>query len=197
MAVLVVHGIWDSSRRLGPLVAGLALRGVRDVHAIDLVPNTGSAPIATLGATVAREVEALRARHRVDRVDVVGFSMGALVSRWYIQRDAGKERVRRFVSISGPHAGTLTAWALPLAGARDMRRGSALLRDLEGDADPFGPVDVHCLYTPYDVMIVPATSSVLAHARTTRAFPVKMHRFMIEDGRVLDHVADLLRAHDA
>lgn len=197
MAVLVVHGIWDSSRRLGPLVAGLALRGVRDVHAIDLVPNTGSAPIATLGERVAREVEALCVRHRVERVDLVGFSMGALVSRWYIQRGAGKARVRRFVSISGPHAGTLTAWALPLAGARDMRPRSPLLRDLDGDADPFGPVDVHCLYTPYDVMVVPATSAVLRGARTTRAFPVTMHRFMIQDARVLDHVAELLRADDA
>ena len=44
---------------------------------------------------------------------VVGSSMGALVSRAYVQRFEGKQRVRRFVSISGPQHGTATAWALP------------------------------------------------------------------------------------
>ena len=47
---------------------------------------------------------------KAPRLDIVGFSMGALASRHYIQRGAGKQRVRRFVSISGPHAGTLTAY---------------------------------------------------------------------------------------
>ncbi len=192
--VLLVHGIWDSSSRLAPLAAGLTLRGVRGVHAIDLVPNDGRAPIAELGRLVAREADALAAREKAAQVDVVGFSMGALVSRWYIQRGGGKERVRRFVSIAGPHHGTATAYALPFPGARDMRPKSALLEDLETDPDPFGDVAVHCLYTPFDLMILPAKSAVLAGARSVRGFRVAMHRFMITDARVLDHVAALLRA---
>ena len=192
--VLLVHGIWDSSSRLAPLAAGLTLRGVPGVHAIDLVPNDGRAPIAELGRLVAREADALAAREKASRVDVVGFSMGALVSRWYIQRGGGKERVRRFVSIAGPHHGTATAYALPFAGARDMRPKSALLEDLARDPDPFGDVAVHCLYTPFDLMILPAKSAVLPGARSVRGFRVAMHRFMITDARVLDHVAALLRA---
>lgn len=191
-AVLLVHGIWDSAARLAPLKAGLEARGLTNVHALDLVPNDGRAPIAELGALVARAAAALGAG---GPVDVVGFSMGALVSRWYVQRGGGKERVRRFISISGPHHGTTTAYAVPFfAGVRDMRPGSELLRDLASDTDPFGPVDVHCLYTPFDLMILPAKSSVLAGARSVHEFRVPMHRFMITDGRVLDHIAALLRA---
>lgn len=193
MPVLLVHGIWDSSSRLAPLRTGLLLRGVRDVHAIDLVPNDGRAPIPVLAEIVAREAASLRAKTGADRIDVVGFSMGALVSRWFLQRGGGKEVVRRFVSISGPHRGTVTAWALPFAGTRDMRPRSALIRDLEADADPFGDVEVHCVHTPFDLMIVPAKSSVLERAASARTFPVPLHRWMIEDARVLDHVASLLR----
>lgn len=189
-AVLLVHGIWDSAERLEPLRRGLADRGIADLVAMDLQPNDGRAPIAQLSGQVAARAEALATGGR--RVDIVGFSMGALVSRHYIQRGGGKSTVRRFVSISGPHRGTLTAYGLPFDGARDMRPGSALLEGLDGDHDPWGEVEVHAVYTPFDLMILPPTSSVLAGARSVRRIGVPMHRFMIRDRRVLDHVAALL-----
>jgi triacylglycerol lipase len=189
--VLLVHGLWDSAERLSPLKVGLKVRGIDDLHALDLVPNDGRAPIAELGALVGRAVTSIAAD---GQVDIVGFSMGALVSRWYVQRGGGKERVRRFVSISGPHHGTKVALAAPfLAGVRDMRQDSDLLRDLASDTDPFGPVDVHCLYTPFDLLILPAKSAVLPTARSVREFRVPTHRSMVTNRRVLDHVAALLR----
>lgn len=192
--VLLVHGIWDSATRLDPLRTGLKTRGIADVESIDLVPNDGRAPIAVLGARVAKAAAELQRKHGCERIDLVGFSMGALVTRWFIQRGGGRSTVRRFVSISGPHGGTLTAYALPFAGVRDMRPASDLLRDLAADADPWGSVEVHCLYTPFDLMIVPAKSAVLPNARAVHRFTVPMHRFMITNARVLDSVAAILRS---
>jgi triacylglycerol lipase len=120
--------------------------------------------------------------------------MNALVSRYYLQRLGGRERVRRFVSVSGPHAGTLAAYALPLAGARDMRPGSALLQELERDADPFGAVEVHCLYTPYDAMIIPAKSGVPRAAKSVRSIAVPVHRMMITHRAAIDAIAAALHA---
>lgn len=190
--VVLVHGIWDSAARLEPLRMGLAARGITRATALDLRPNDGSAPIPELASQVDAAVREALARSGAARADVVGFSMGALVTRWWIQRGGGRQLARRFVSISGPHQGTHTARALPLRGVRDMRPDSALLRDLALDADPWGDVEVHCLYTPYDLMILPARSSVLDGARTTRAFPVKLHRWMVSDHAVLDAVAGVL-----
>jgi triacylglycerol lipase len=192
--VLLVHGIWDSAARLDPLKSGLEQRGVPVVRAMNLVPSDGRASIRELADLVASEARAFAAEQKAERIDLVGFSMGALVSRVFLHRCGGKERVRRFVSISGPHHGTWSAFALPLRGVRDMRPRSALLRDLEDDRDPFGAVDVHCVYTPFDLMILPPKSSVLPTARSVRAIPIPMHRFMISDARVLDHVASILRA---
>lgn len=190
--VLLVHGIWDSSERLAPLRRGLQARGILDVHAMDLTPNDGSARIGALAAQVAALVAARWPGG--ERVDVVGFSMGALVTRCFVQRHGGRDRVRRFVSVSGPHHGTRAAWGLPLDGAREMRPGSAFLRDLAADPDPWGPVEVHCLYTPWDLMVTPPRTAVLPGARSVTALPVKLHRWMITDPRALDAVAALLRA---
>lgn len=191
--VLLVHGIWDSTARMSALVQGLRARGVEHVRAFDLKPNDGRAPIAKLAEQVHAEAEKLSAQHPGAQLDLVGFSMGALVSRYYLQRLAGSARVRRFVSVSGPHAGTLAAHALPLPGARDMRPGSALLRDLEADVDPFGAVEVHCLYTPFDAMIVPAKSAVLRQAKSVRTLAMPLHRMMITHATAIDAIASALR----
>ncbi|AKF04845.1 lipase family alpha/beta hydrolase [Sandaracinus amylolyticus] len=192
--VLLVHGIWDRAADLDVLQRGLERRGVGPVRAMDLVPNDGRAPILALADQVAAGAEQLARAHGHDRVDVVGFSMGALVTRTYVQRLGGKSRVRRFVSISGPHRGTATAFALPFAGTRDMRPGSAFLAQLESDTDPWGDVEVHVLYTPFDLMIVPATSSRLRGARSETAMNVALHRWMIEDERAIAKIASILRA---
>lgn len=192
--VLLVHGLWDSLTRIEPLVQGLRARGFERIHGFDLRPSDGRAPISELARQVAEQVDTLRRDSGAAQVDLLGFSMGALAARCYLQRCGGREQVRRFISISGPHAGTWTAFALPYAGVRDMRPQSELLRALEADTDPFGNVEVHCIYTPYDLMIVPATSSILRQAHSTHRLPIPLHRWMIRDPRVWDLIAQLLNA---
>lgn len=192
--ILLVHGIWDTGAKLAKMRRGLEREGLGPVRAIDLRPNDGRASILELARQVERATTELSADAPDRRVDVVGFSMGALVTRAFVQRLGGKQRVRRFVSISGPHAGTMTAYALPFAGAREMRPDSALLRELAADADPWGDVEVHVLYTPYDLMIVPAASSRLGGAASETVLPIPLHRWMIEDRRAIARVAAILGA---
>lgn len=189
--VLLVHGIDDDARTLAPLADGLARAGFQDVQVVELKPNNGDAPISVLAGQVAEAAGSLRARTGRARVDVVGFSMGALVSRYYLQRLEGRNHVRRFVSISGPHAGTLMGWLRANPGARDMRPGSELLRGLATDEAPFGDVQVFSLWTPLDLMIIPAGSSRLSGARE-RTIPVILHPLMLRDGRVLRSVEEAI-----
>lgn len=191
--VLCVHGIWDTKRVFNPLAGRLAAAGWRDVEAIDLVPNNGSADLPELARQVDDAAQRLQERTGAPRIDVVGFSMGSLASRVWIQRGGGKARVRRFVSISGPHRGTLTAYFSGHPGAVSMRYGSPLLRSLEADPDPWGAIEVHVFRTPLDLMIFPSTSSRLPKS-SERTFWVAAHPFMLTDGRVLDAVQSVLAA---
>ncbi|HEX2734182.1 MAG TPA: alpha/beta fold hydrolase [Polyangiaceae bacterium] len=191
--VLLVHGIWNTAAAFDRLSERLRVTACAGC-AVSLEPNDGRAPIAQLASQLTSAVATLREQNARARIDLVGFSMGALVARYWLQRLGGAKLTRRFVSISGPHHGTWTAHCLPLVGAKQMRPGSELLRDLEADIDPFGEVDVYTLSTPYDLMIVPPASSRLAQARDHTTFPVLLHRWMLSDARVGKRVSEILSA---
>ena len=67
------------------------------------------------------------------RFDLVGYSMGGLVSRYYLQRLGGLRRVRRFITLAAPHNGSYMAYLLPNRGGEQMRPGSAFIEDLNRD----------------------------------------------------------------
>ena len=189
--VLLVHGIWDTAVQLEPLASALrSAEPSRPVESISLEPNDGSATIDVLASQVADAASEMVGS--MERLDLVGFSMGALACRYFVQRLGGRESVRKFVSLAGPHAGTWTAFAATKAGAKQMRPKSDLLCELAKDEDPWGPVEVHCLWTPLDLMIVPAGSGRLPHARSDERIAVALHRWMITDRRVLRRVCQLL-----
>jgi triacylglycerol lipase len=160
-------------------------------HAIDLVPNDGSAEIPALAAQLAAFIECV-VPSGAD-LDLVGFSMGGVVSRYYLQRLGGRERVRRFVSISSPHHGTVTAYLSRLAGARQLRPDSALLAELNADLGALATVEVTTLWTPLDLMIVPADSSRLPLGREVLV-AAPLHVLMLHDPRAIRAVTDALAA---
>ena len=173
----------------------LQREGFEHVHALTFTPNDGSARIERLAEQVRDEVVGLLMRTGDLQVDIVGFSMGALVSRTYIAMLGGSAHVHRFISISGPHAGTWNAHLLGSVerfdGVRDMKRGSAFLERL--NAFSLGATETHVIYTPLDLMIVPPRSSELLEAKTTTRIASPVHRFVIDDARVLRLLTALLR----
>lgn len=191
--VLLVHGMFGTGKDLADLQQYLAARGFSPVVAMDLSANDGSAPIADLSKEVAIAVEKLRNETGRSQVDVVGYSMGALVSRHFIQRRGGKEMVRRFVSIAGPQHGVVGGLLSNRAGALDMRPESALVRDLESDTKPFDPVEVFDFWFPLDPVIVPSFSAILKGTRLSCPFIVKSHGDMIHDNRTQAAIAEVLR----
>ena len=133
----------------------LLASGWTRVEAIDLVPNDGSAGLPRLAEQVRQAALHLQASAGGEKVDVVAFSMGALVTRYWLMRLDGKAVARRFVSISGPHHGTALAFLRANQGAAQMRPGSPLLSDLARDEGAWGGVEVVSLWTPFDLMIPP------------------------------------------
>lgn len=192
LPVLLVHGIWDQGVRFDRMRAGLERAGRGPVAALDLSPNDGSGTIEALAEQVDRVARELLERSGASQLDLVGFSMGALVSRYWVQRLGGKERARRFVSISGPHHGTLTAFAMKKAGVMQMRPKSPMLAALEADRDPWGAVEVHTLWTPYDLMIVPPHSSQLPGVAKDHRLTIALHRWMITHPRAIERVCSIL-----
>jgi triacylglycerol lipase len=188
--VLLVHGIWKSGATFGRMSRYLRKRGF-DVRAIDLVPSDGSAGLAKLGEQIAAHVEATLPAGAP--LDLVGFSMGGVVSRYYVQRLGGAERVRRLVTVSSPHHGTVAAYLSRNPGGAEMRPGSAFLQDLNGDLGALSRVDVTSIWTPLDLMILPPESSRLPVGREVLV-GAPVHGLMLHDPRALRAVAAALSA---
>lgn len=190
--VLLVHGIDDTGAIFDRMADRLALAGHGPIYTIDLAPSNGDVGLSELAVQVAQKVEAIRHETGAPRIDMVGFSLGGMVSRYYLQRLDGLTRVRRFVTISAPHAGSFSAYFRWNPGAADVRWGSAFLRDLERDAEVLSAVEMTSLWTPFDMMILPSWSSRLPFARD-RMLPVLVHPWMVRDDRACEAVVEALQ----
>lgn len=165
--VVLVHGLDGCARDMARLARALRANG-RVVHAIDLVPSDGSAPIEELSGQLEAFIDE-RLPGDVE-FDLSGYSMGGIVSRHYIQERNGHARVRRFVSISSPHHGTLVAWLRVGEGACQMRIGSQFLDHLAAAESMKKLPPTTSFQTTTDLIIVPFTSSTLEGARNVRLF---------------------------
>ena len=186
--VVIVHGIFSTSRDMARLAQHLRLEG-REVFTPDLAPAGGQIGVDDLAEQLARFV----ADHLLGRrFDLIGFSMGGLVSRYFLQRLGGLEHVDHFVSIATPHRGTITARLNRSPGGLQMRHESELLQDLARDAESLGRVKFTSFYTPLDLMILPARSSVLPEARNFSMWAA-LHPSLILEKRCLRAIAEALR----
>lgn len=187
--VVLVHGLWDRSTIFDTMSAYLQNQGW-SVYRFDLIPNNGKLPLEQLAEQLATHIE--QTLDPTQSLDLVGFSMGGIVSRYYIQRLGGLDRVGRLVTISSPHRGTWTAYATTQPGCVQMRPNSEFLQDLNRDAaEILGKLDFTSIWTPYDLMILPASSSEIGMG-TQIQIPVALHAGMVKDARTLKVLTSVL-----
>jgi len=187
--ILLVHGINDTTKIFRTMEKFLHDRGW-EVHSFNMIPNNGDGDLADL----ARQVEAYIRENFCpeQRFDLLGFSMGGIVSRYYLQRLGGVQQVDRFISISGPNAGTQTAYLSQRIGCRQMRPDSEFLANLNQDGEEIlGQVKFTSIWTPLDLMIIPAQSSRMSIGKEI-VIPVPLHQWVVTDLRVLEAIAQVL-----
>jgi triacylglycerol lipase len=186
--VLLVHGIWDTGRIFQVLSNYLRRLGWL-VYDLDLEPNNGDAKLEMLAQQVAGFVD--RTFDLTTPIDLVGFSMGGIVSRYYVQRLGGRDRVQRLITVSAPHHGTWVSYGSQRPGCIQMRPNSPFLQDLNRDVETLAQLNLTSIWTPFDAMIVPANSSVLSIGRNVKV-PVAVHAWMVRDLRSLQAIAAAL-----
>jgi triacylglycerol lipase len=188
MNVVMVHGFADTGSLFRTLGDALRSRG-HACHAPTLEPRDGRLGIPDLSSKVGAFIEASVPAHAP--LALVGFSMGALVLRHYLQAGGGGARARAFFSISGPHRGTWVSYLYPGLGTRQMRPGSAFLRELDAGTARLGGLVLHTYRTPFDLMVAPSTNARIAGV-PERVVWCPLHSLMPGDPRVVGHIADEL-----
>lgn len=188
--ILLVHGIYDTGRSFGKMADYLSRSGGWATHAPDFQSNGGQVPIDKLADQIAAYDQRYFVQDR--QFILLGFSMGGIVSRYYLQRLGGLERVKQFISISTPHQGTLTAYLNRKPAGRQLRPRNEFLADLNRDAARLQQVNHISLWTPFDLMILPATSSKIDHGRNI-IIPALAHYLVLFSKRCWTVVEQICR----
>jgi len=159
-----------------------------------LEQRVGPAQIWEYDSTGRATFEEL-ARRLIDRVrqsdspvNLVGYSMGGLVARAAHVVDPDVP-VRRAVFMNAPHAGSLLAYLLPLDGIRQMRPGSAFIKQVRSDR---WAIPSLCVHNPLDTMVVPGSSTRWTSATECVSCAVPVHLYPIWSKRLHERIAAFL-----
>ncbi len=191
--LVLLHGLWDTPQVFDRLLK--ALGKARPVLLIPKLPlRLGLTPIEATAAFLNAQIEATFGLHQP--IDLLGFSMGGVVARTWIQLLGGHRRTRRFVSLGSPQQGTWTAQPWPgrlMAGIADLKWGSPLLERLNTNLEPLEQIDCCSFYSDLDLMVLPGWRAVLP-VGPKRRLPVLTHPQLIRDPLALGPlVQELLR----
>lgn len=187
--VVFVHGIFQPGHwAFGTLRRRLEAQGIECI-APTLTPCDGREGLEKLAAQLKNEINQQFGPR--EHFSIVAFSMGGLVSRYYLQELDGAGRCDRFITLSTPHHGTQIAYLYGGEGARQMRPGSEFLARLQKSESRLGKMPVSSFRTPFDLIILPTTSSVWERAENAE-FPVIAHPLMTRSDAVVSAVEERL-----
>jgi triacylglycerol lipase len=191
--LVLVHGLLDTPAVFDRLKRELGER--RQPLLIPALPlRLGATPVLQSAALLGSHIEAAFGPEQP--VDLLGFSMGGVIARAWIQLRGGQRRTRRFISVGSPQQGTITAQPWParlLAGIADLRWGSPLLQQLNANLDALRRIECHSFYSSLDLVVLPGWRAVLPVGARTM-LPVLTHPQLLRDPAAIRPLArELLR----
>ncbi len=187
--VILIPGWLDDEAKMDALSDYLRGKGFTTAI-VSPQPSDGSVPIETLATQALAEIDRLFGADA--KFDYVGFSMGGIIGRAILHWLGGKERIRRFVTISTPHRGVTVAQLTWQPALRQMQMGGPFIEALNAHLDDFANIPFLSIWTPLDLTVLPADSSVITGAETLKIVN-PAHALMVYDPRVQQAVADFLR----
>ena len=191
--VLLVHGFRGSSSGWHALESSLLAAGYRSSE-IDAIDYGADASNVAVAHQIAHEVTALRARTGATHVDLVSHSMGAISSRYYLERLGGGAHVDAWVSLAGVNEGTVWAYGCyVLTPCREMVPTSSVLHRINDGFHPHGPTRYGSWWSPCDEAVVPPSNAELAGAHNVETRCLE-HSALRTDPTVLAQVTRFLRA---
>lgn len=175
--VILVHGFGDTSQKMAKLAKFLNQKNT-PTFSIDLSPSDGSKTLEELAQQLQMYIED-NIKDNNEKIDLIGYSMGGLVCRYYLQKLGGINKTNHFISIASPNNGTYTAYFNRNIGIKQMRPKSDFLNSLNADSEKLRQIKFTIIWSPLDLMIVPATSSKMNEGNIIKTF-IPTHPLMMQ-----------------
>ncbi len=186
--IFLIHGLWNNPKLFENLIEKINEDDYQ-VYRPHLPHKFGQTSLRKLATELESKIEQLVGPEI--EIDIVGFSMGGLISRIWLQNHNGFSRTKRFFSIGTPHLGTYTAQLIPsflMPGIAEMKRGSSLLSQLNDDLSSLKNVECISFFTKWDLMSFPGWQAKLSIGDSYH-LPVLTHKELITNSISLDILA--------
>ena len=187
--IFLLHGLWNNPKLFEKLIEKIKQDDYQ-LYIPHLPHQFGKTSLRKLARDFDSKIEELVGPKR--EIDLVGFSMGGLISRIWLQNHNGYLRTKRFFSIGTPHHGTYTAQLIPsflMPGIAEMKRGSSLLSELNNDLTSLKRVECISFFTKWDLMSFPGWQAKLSIGDSYH-LPVLTHKELITNSISLDILAE-------
>ena len=187
--IFLVHGLWNNPKLFEKLLKKINEDDYQ-LYRPHLPHEFGKTSLIRLARDLDSKIEELVGPEI--EIDIVGFSMGGLISRLWLQNYNGFSRTKRFFSIGTPHFGTYTAQIIPssfMPGIAEMKRGSSLLSQLNNDLTSLEKVECISFFTKWDLMAFPGWQAKLSIG-DSYDLPVLTHKELITNSISLDILAE-------
>ena len=150
----------------------------------------------TTAVTIGSWVNSVRSYYGVSKIDLVGHSMGALNTRYYVKFLGGTTKIDDWMSIAGVNYGTVVAnlcgGGILGPSCADLAVGSDILDDLNAGDDTPGSVRYGAAWSWCDLVIVPQTNARIAGG-SNRYVGCVGHNDMLQDSGTYRTVRDFVR----
>ncbi|GIU41170.1 alpha/beta hydrolase [Shewanella sairae] len=190
MKVVLVHGIFNTGHVMGVLKRRIQQAG-HECFSPTLASFDGRHGIEIAAVSLAKQIDAQFGTNA--KIVLVGFSMGGIVGRYYMQYLGGAARVEQFFGLSVPHNGSYWAYLpYPSKGVKQLRPKSDFLLELAKTETVLEKVKLYSFWTPFDFSVVPSSSSIWPIAENKR-FIVILHLSVIFSRRIANEICNRLR----
>lgn len=191
--VLLVPG-WGAPTWHTNWIAGHLERDGLEVVKMSL-PNMAVGDMIESAEMVAEKVEEVLARTGSEKINLVGYSLGGLIARIYIELFEGYKVLGRAAFVGAPQDGIWTGYAASFTKAgRQVRKGSGLMKSLNcGRKCHCGGGRCLAVYLWKDGTILPAKSARLSCGYNLEVVWPVLHWGLVFNREVIATVSTFLR----
>ena len=189
--IILIHGLWNTSSIFSLISSKLDEKEV-EYFAPTLNHAFGMTSIVELTNLIDQLI--VEKYGLEQEIDILGFSMGGIIGRYWINKFNGHKRTKRFITIGSPHNGTLTSQLVPkypFRGISEMKINSSLLRDLANYDYFLNGIDCISFFTYWDLMVFPGWRANL-NVGEKISLNIFKHRNLVRNPEAVERIIERL-----
>ena len=189
--IILIHGLWNTADIFSSITSKLDEFGI-EYFSPTLKHSYGMTSIVELTNLLNDLI--LEKYGYEKELDILGFSMGGIIGRYWIKKLNGYKRTKRFITIGSPHKGTLISQLVPkypFTGIAEMKINSLLLRDLSGYDDLLSEINCISFFTYWDLMVFPGWRASLNSGEKI-SLRIYKHKNLVKNPYAVDKILDRL-----